>query len=147
MANYDGSISNTMTQNNSIIISPINTYTIGLIRDTNIDNCLSFDGKTLSLSKCPVALTDYNNTFRFKFQNGEIRDISENYCFVRNRNLEFSFEKVNTFSSGDNNCYKFLTTASFPLLSDKGSTCFGNNIDKMMSLPCSASNWKMTLNV
>jgi hypothetical protein len=142
-----GALTTTMKQNNSALTSPIDIYSIGVIRDVNLDNCLSFDGTQINIRKCPVVLTEFNDTHRFKFINGEVHDVKDNYCFVRNSNSEFSFEKINTYDSWTNNCYKFKNNTGFQIQSDGGNTCLANNLDKLMSIPCNASNWKMTMNV
>jgi hypothetical protein len=144
MSNY-GALSQTMTQLTALVQQPIEIYSVGIIRDTNLDNCLSFDGQNINLRRCPVALTEFNDTFRFKFTNGEVHDVNSKYCFTRNNNSEFNFEKIKTYDSWSNNCYKFNKEANFPIKSDNG-TCLGNNIDKVMSIPCNVSNWKMTMN-
>ncbi len=36
-----GALTTTMKQNNSALTSPIDIYSIGVIRDVNLDNCLS----------------------------------------------------------------------------------------------------------
>ena len=137
-----GTLTPTLEQNNSKYIPPINVYSIGVIKDVNLDNCMSFDGTKIVMKRCPLILNEFNDTYRFKFINGEIHDPNDKYCFTRNSIKEFKFEKINTYDSFTNNCYKFQKKSSFNILSDSG-TCLGNNLDKIMSIPCNVTNWKM----
>jgi len=141
-----GAVSQNMTSTNTTVKPPIDLYSIGLIRDTKLNNCLSFDGTNLKLKSCPLVLNQYDDTYRFKFVNGEVHDIKDEYCFLRNQNKEFTFEKIKTYDSWTNNCYKFQKDIGFSIKSDN-DTCLGNNIDKIMSIPCTGGNWQMTMNI
>jgi hypothetical protein len=141
-----GTPSSTLTSNNTPIKPPIDIYSVGLIRDTKLNNCLNFDGTNLKMKGCPLVLNQYDDTYRFKFVNGEIHDVKDEYCFLRNQNKEFTFEKIKTYDSWTNNCYKFQKDIGLTIKSDK-NTCLGNNLDKVLSIPCDAGNWQMTMNI
>lgn len=144
MNNILGSLTPNMSTNNMPIKEAVTLYSIGIIKDTNLNNCLSFDGTNVVMRPCPIVLNQYDDRFRFKFTGGEVRTVNDSHCFTKNQDNTFNFTTLKYFDSGVTNCHRFKSDSNFPIKSTD-NTCLGNNLDKLTSINCNVSNWKMTM--
>jgi len=118
-----------------------NIYSIGLIKDTKLNNCLRHSKNTLLVEKCPPRLENYTEEYLFKFKKNEVLNIDETKCVTKSYSGDIGFAPKEIYQNGTTNCMKTNLINVFKVGGPQGDMCIGNNLTTATTLNCALSNW------